>query len=99
MYGFYLHAGIDGGSNFVVYAVVALNKTASSLFSGYSAAVQQFGRPEALRADMAFEAGAIGQDMIDHVGQGSFLVGPSTANQVLPLLPFAPELSDSDLLF
>jgi hypothetical protein len=34
MYGFYLHGGIDGGSNFVVYMVVARNKTAATLYSG-----------------------------------------------------------------
>ena len=32
-YGFYIHAGIDGGSNFVVYATVALNKEAASLMA------------------------------------------------------------------
>ena len=26
MYGFYVHAGIDGGTNFIVYATVALSK-------------------------------------------------------------------------
>ena len=97
MFGFYLHAGIDGGSNFVVYAFVANNKAASSLFSGYRAAMEVNGRPQALRADMAFQAGVIGQDMIDNRGQGVLLVGPSTANQVvctglvnLQLLAVAP---------
>jgi hypothetical protein len=82
MYGFYIHAGIDGGANFIVYIVVVDSKAASQLFRGYSQAVQLFGRPQAVRSDMAFEAGMIGQDMLDHVGQGSFVVGPSTANQV-----------------
>ena len=81
-YGFYIHAGIDGGSNFVVYATVALNKEAASLMAGYNDAVAQYGRPLRLRADMCFEAASgIGADMIAHRGQASYLVGPSTANQ------------------
>lgn len=82
MYGFYLHGGIDGGSNFVVYMTVALNKTAASLFRGYQQAIEAFGRPLRLRADMCFEATRIGQDIMDHRGPQSYLVGPSTANQV-----------------
>lgn len=82
MYGLYVHAGIDGGSNLFLYVVVATDKRAATLFTGYSSAVACFGRPVALRADMAFEATPIGQDMLDHVGVGSYLCGPSTANQV-----------------
>ena len=84
MFGFYFHVGIDGGANFVVYAVAATNKRAATIFAGYAAAVSAYGRPQAVRADMAFEAIPVGQDMLDHRGPGSFLVGPSTANQVLP---------------
>ena len=72
----------------MVYVVVAADKRAETIFAGYSAAIQAYGRPQALRADMAFEAGLAGQHMIDHMGADSFLVGPSTANQVsLSTLP------------
>jgi hypothetical protein len=82
MFGFYIHAGIDGGANFIVYITVSTNKSAPELFRGYAQAINRFGRPQRLRSDMAYEAGMIGQDMLDHVGPCSFLVGPSTANQV-----------------
>ncbi|KAK9819596.1 hypothetical protein WJX72_000124 [[Myrmecia] bisecta] len=80
-YGFYVHGGIDGGSNFVVYMTVALNKKSATLFEGYQQAINLFGRPLRLRADMCFEALAIGQDMVDHRGPQGFIAGPSTANQ------------------
>ena len=38
--------------------------------------------PLCLRADMAFEATFVGQRMLDERGPGSFITGPSTANQV-----------------
>lgn len=81
-YGFYVHGAIDGGSNFVVYMLVALNKEAQSLYAGYQEAVGAFGRPLKLRADMCMEAAiGMGADMIKARGTGSYLVGPSTANQ------------------
>ncbi len=82
MYGFYIHACIDGGSNFAPYAIVALDKTASTLFNAYHEATAAFEHPLRLRADMCFEAVRIGQDMIDVRGPGAYLTGPSTANQV-----------------
>jgi hypothetical protein len=81
-YGFTVHAGIDGGSNFVVWAQLALNKQSNSVFMGYARAIDLYGRPMRVRADMAFEAQGIGQDMLDHRGPGSYLTGPSTQNQV-----------------
>jgi hypothetical protein len=77
-----VHAGIDGGSNYVVWAQLALNKCSDSLFMGYAKAVELHGRPLRVRADMAFEAQGIGQDMLDNRGPGSYLTGPSTQNQV-----------------
>lgn len=32
MFGFYVHAGIDGGANFVVYVKVATTKAADVIF-------------------------------------------------------------------
>lgn len=81
MYGFYIHACIDGGSNVATYAIVALNKTASSLFDAFHEATTALGHPLRLRADMCFEATRIGQDMIDVRGPGAYLTGPSSANQ------------------
>lgn len=82
-YGFTVHAGIDGGSNFIVYATLALNKSSSSIFTGYRSAVEQYGRPGRVRADMAFEALAVGQDMLDHRGPGAYITGASVHNQVV----------------
>lgn len=86
MYGFYVHGGIDGGSRFVVYAVLALNKKGTTLRDAFDEATTAYGFPLRLRADMAFEATFVGQRMIDARGQGAYLTGPSTANQVRRLL-------------
>ena len=80
-FGFYVHAGIDGGSNFVVYSTVALDKSGTTLLKQFDAATEQFGFPLRLRSDMAFEAGFVGQRMWEHRGPGSYIAGPSTANQ------------------
>lgn len=82
MYGFWVHACIDSGSNFVVYAVLALNKQGATLRDAFDAATAAYGYPLRLRADMAFEATFVGQRMIDERGPGAYLTGPSTANQV-----------------
>jgi hypothetical protein len=50
--------------------------------SGFAQAVEAYGWPLRLRADMCFEAMQIGQAMIDRRGAGAYLAGPSTANQV-----------------
>ena len=63
MYGFWVHACIDGGSNFVVYAVLALNKQGATLRDAFDAATAAYGYPLRLRADMAFEATFVGQRM------------------------------------
>lgn len=82
MYGFYVHAGIDGGANFIVYALVALDKTSATLLRGYRSAVARYGRPLRVRADMALEALPIGADMLDHMGPGAYIAGPRTSNTV-----------------
>ncbi len=82
MYGFYIHACIDGGSSFAPYAIVALDKTASTLFNAYHEATTAFERPLRPRADMCFKAARIGQDMIDVRGPGAYLTGLTTANQL-----------------
>lgn len=81
-YGIYFHGCIDGGSNFVVYAIAALDKSSSTLLKAFDEAVDTFGYPLRLRADMCFEATAVGQRMLDEQGPGSYITGPSTANQV-----------------
>lgn len=65
----------------MVWAQLALNKQSNSVFMGYARAIDLYGRPMRVRADMAFEAQGIGQDMLDHRGPGSYLTGPSTQNQ------------------
>ena len=82
MYGFYIYACIDGASNFAPYAIVALDKSASTLFNAYHEAINAFEHPLHLRADTCFEAVRIEQDMIVVRGPGAYLTGPSIANQV-----------------
>lgn len=81
MYGFYIRACTDGGCNFTTYAIVALDKAASTLFNLFHKATTTFGHPLRLTADMCFEATGIGQDMIRVHGLGVYLTGPSSANQ------------------
>lgn len=81
MYGFYVHGCIDGGSNFVVYVVLALDKRGVTLQNAFDSATSAYGYPLRLRADMAFEALLVGQRMLDERGPGAYLTGPSTANQ------------------
>ena len=82
MYGFTVHGCMDGGSNFCVYATLALDKRGETLRASFDKAVDAYGYPLCLRADMAFEATFVGQRMLDERGPGSFITGPSTANQV-----------------
>ena len=82
MYGFYVHGCIDGGSNFVVYVVLALDKKGVTLQNAFDSAASAYGFPLCLRADMAFEALLVGQRILDDHGPGAYLTGPSTANQV-----------------
>ena len=70
-------------------------QTAAALKGGFDAAVHKFGRPLRLRADMAFEAQSIGQDMLDHRDAGAYLTGRSTANQVLATPVFSLALRAS----
>ncbi|KAL3146331.1 hypothetical protein ABBQ32_003023 [Trebouxia sp. C0010 RCD-2024] len=47
----------------------------------FDQAVTAYGYPLRMRADMAFEATFVGQRMLDERDEGSFITGPSTANQ------------------
>lgn len=82
MYGFLVHGCIDGGSNFCVYATLALNKRGSTLRDAFDKAVDEYGYPLRMRAGMCFEATFVGQRMLDERSEGSIITGPSTANQV-----------------
>ena len=85
-YGFYVHGGIDGESNYAVYMVLALNKEASSLYAGYSDAISAWGHPVKLRADMCFEAAAmIGADMILQVSLSSAFLSALSSLCLAPM--------------
>ena len=81
-YGFLVHGCIDGGSNFVVYATVALDKSRPTLLKEFEAVTAKFGLPQRLRSDMALEAAFAGQHMWEEHGPESYMVGRSTVNQV-----------------
>ncbi|KAA6421987.1 MAG: hypothetical protein FRX49_08006 [Trebouxia sp. A1-2] len=80
-YGFLVHGCIDGGSNFVVYATVALDKSRPTLLKEFEAVTAKFGLPQRLRSDMALEAAFAGQHMWEEHGPESYMVGRSTVNQ------------------
>lgn len=82
MYGFYIHACVDGGSNFVMWATLASDKASQTLFMGYQQAMQRYGRPLKVRADMCFEAHLIADDIISANGHMAYIAGPSTSNTV-----------------
>lgn len=40
-----IHGGMDGGTHFVLWAMVATDKKAETIFSAYKSAVDLYGRP------------------------------------------------------
>ena len=53
MYGFTVYGCINGGSNFCVYATLALYKRGDTLRAAFDKAVDAYEYPLCLRADMA----------------------------------------------
>lgn len=49
MYGFRVHAAIDGASHYVMWAQVAPNKTKEVIYEPFRLAVQKFGVPLRVR--------------------------------------------------
>ena len=77
-----LHGCIDGGSHFVVWAKVATNKRAETIFAGYEEAVGKYGHLLRIRSDFASEHVLVEQD-ITHTRLGvyrSYLTGSSVHN-------------------
>jgi hypothetical protein len=83
MYGITIHAAIDGGTHFVLWADVTDNKKMETIWRGFAKAVQRFGYPSRMRADRAGEFGLIREEMERVRGQnrGSFIAGSSQNNQ------------------
>ena len=81
---FVTHGGIDGYSRVVVFLKKCSNNNrASTLYSHFMRAVQQFGLPSCVRTDCGTENLRIARHMLRHRGidQNSVLTGSSTHNQ------------------
>lgn len=85
MYGFRVHAGIDGASHYVLWAEVAADKTSDTIYKLFASAVQKFGLPLRVRSDFASEHTLIRQHMEaarPNAPRNPFLVGSLVHNQV-----------------
>ena len=58
-----LHGYIDGGLLFVVWAKVATNKCAETIFAGHEEAVGKYGHPLRIRYDFASKHMLVEQDI------------------------------------
>ena len=78
-----MHAGIDRGTHFVLWACTAMDKRQITIYDAYADAVCRYGRPLRVRSDFAAEHNMVEEDM--RRGQPnifrSFLRGSSVHNQ------------------
>jgi hypothetical protein len=83
-YGLRVHACIDGASHYVLYAKVAIDKRAETIYKPFAVAVQKFGLSLRVRSDFASEHVLIREHMErGHLDATNvFLVGSSVYNQV-----------------
>lgn len=75
---------MDGGTHFVLWAMVATDKKAETIFSAYKSAVDLYGHPIRIRSDYVAEHYLIRED-IERVRSNvhtPFLIGSSIHNQV-----------------
>jgi hypothetical protein len=82
-WGIRIHGAIDGGTHYVVYMIVCLNKLSEKNYEPYQSAVNKFGHPLMLRSDYASEHVLIKEDIERaRPNTRAFCTGPSTHNQV-----------------
>ena len=82
-WNFEIHGGIDGYSRKTVYLSCSVNNIATTVLRLFQQAVEDFGLPSRVRADMGIENVDIAQFMLHNRGinRGSFITGPSVHNQ------------------
>jgi len=83
---------VDGGTHFVLWAVVATDKKAETIFSACKSAVDLYGHPIRIRSDYVAEHWLV-RDDIQQARQNvrtPFLTGSSIYNQVLIYLDLHP---------
>jgi len=62
-WGIKIHAGIDGGTHFVLWARAAMDKQQTTIYDAYADAVRKYGRPLRVRSDFAAEHNLVEADM------------------------------------
>ncbi len=62
-WGIRIHVGIDGGSHFVLWACVAMNKQKETIFARYSIVIAKYGHPLRIWFDFACEHNLVWEAM------------------------------------
>eukprot|EP00794_Sanderia_malayensis_P008412 gene8412-9312_t len=82
-WNFVIHRGIDGYSQKIVYLGCNVNNRATTVLRLFQQAVEDFGLPSRVRADMGVEKVDIARFMLHNRGlnRGNFITGSSVHNQ------------------
>lgn len=77
------HGGIDGYSRLIVFLHSSSNNKASTVYSLFLKAVEQYGLPSRVRSDQGKENTMVAHHMLENRGldRGSMIVGSSVHNQ------------------
>ena len=80
-----IHGGIDGYSRLITFLRASTNNRASTVLSGFTSAIDEFGLPSHIRIDRGGENVCVSEYMLQHpdraAGRGSVIVGRSVHNQ------------------
>lgn len=78
-----VHAGIDGFSRALIYAVCSDNNKAETALNAFLTGIEAYGCPSRVRTDRGGENVLIADFMLEHrgMGRGSIIAGRSTQNQ------------------
>ena len=77
------HAGIDGFSRIIVFMRCSSNNKATTVYSYFLEAVDNYGLPSRVRSDQGGENRLVARHMLEYRGEdrGSMLTGSSVHNQ------------------
>ena len=65
-----IHGGIDGYSRLITYLRASTNNLASTVFSAFSSAIQEYGLPSRIRIDKGRENVLVSQYLLEHPERG-----------------------------